>query len=203
MTPPIRAAALAAATVAIAPAAPAQTLQLGELILGGWTYCPRGTAETDGQLLQITSHTALFSLYGTFYGGDGRNSFGLPDLRGRIPMHFGQGPGLPHHHQGAKGGSPTTTQSAAQLASHSHAGTGTPAAANAVGTTASPAGAAPAGRPGLNLYAAAGAANAAMSAHSTALSINAAGGGQPMTTQSPCLAIRYCVVQQGPFPSRN
>ena len=200
----LAAAALAAAAATAAPApASAQEFYIGQILVGGWSYCPRATTEANGQLLAISSNEALFSLYGTMYGGDGRTTFGLPELRGRIPMHFGHGPGLPNYPQGAKGGSPTTTQSVSQLAPHSHTGTGTPAAANAVGTTASPVGAVPAGQSGTNVYAAGSAANAAMSANSTALTINDAGGGQPMTTQSPYLAFRYCVVLQGIYPPRN
>lgn len=76
---------------------------IGEIIMGGWNFCPRHTIKADGQILPINRYTALFSLYGTNYGGDGRTTFGIPDLRGRSPVHNGQGPGLPDHRLGHKG----------------------------------------------------------------------------------------------------
>lgn len=77
---------------------------LGEISLVGFNFAPRGWANCDGQLLPIAQYQALFSLFGTMYGGDGRTTFGLPDLRGRVPIHAGQGPGLPAYIQGSKGG---------------------------------------------------------------------------------------------------
>ena len=79
---------------------------LGEIMPVGFNFCPRGWSKADGQLLPIASNSALFSLYGTMYGGDGRTTFALPDLRGRAPIHAGNGPGLPPITQGEKGGSP-------------------------------------------------------------------------------------------------
>lgn len=76
---------------------------IGEVMLVGYNFCPRGWAEANGQLLPISQNTALFSLYGTMYGGDGRTTFALPDLRGRAPIHSGQAPGLPNKQQGQKG----------------------------------------------------------------------------------------------------
>lgn len=78
---------------------------LGELMWGGWNFAPRGFAKCDGQLLAISSNSALFSLLGTMYGGDGRTTFGLPDMRGRVPMHPGNGPGLTPRRQGDRIGS--------------------------------------------------------------------------------------------------
>ena len=80
---------------------------VGDIILVGFTFCPRGWAAADGQLLPISQNDALFSLYGTYYGGDGRSTFGLPDLRGRAPVHVGEGPGLSAKGNGQKGGSET------------------------------------------------------------------------------------------------
>lgn len=77
---------------------------LGEVITVGFNFCPRGTMPANGQLLPIASYTALFSLYGTMYGGDGRSTFALPDLRGRMIVSDGQGPGLPPHRMGQMGG---------------------------------------------------------------------------------------------------
>lgn len=100
------AAALAAALMAgTAPAAHAGPDEyLGEIITAGFNFCPRGTLEADGRLLPIAENTALFSLLGTMYGGDGRTTFALPDLRGRTVIGVGQGPGLTDRRQGERGG---------------------------------------------------------------------------------------------------
>jgi microcystin-dependent protein len=81
---------------------------LGEIMITGMTFCPRSWVEANGQLLSISQHQSLFSLYGTTYGGDGRTTFALPDLRGRTPIHAGQGPGLSNYSLGQKGGQETT-----------------------------------------------------------------------------------------------
>ena len=96
-------AALVASSLGIATPAMAGTdAYVGEIIMGGWNFCPRGTVPADGKLMAIAQNTALFSLFGTTYGGDGRVTFGLPDLRSRTPIHHGQGPGLPSHNIGSK-----------------------------------------------------------------------------------------------------
>ena len=86
----------------------------------GGNFAPRSWALCDGQLLPISSNQALFSLLGTIYGGDGRTTFGLPDLRGRVPIHPGNGPGLSSYRLGEKGGAETTTLNATQIPSHNH-----------------------------------------------------------------------------------
>lgn len=95
---------------------------LGSIGMFGGNFAIRGWAFCDGQLLAISAYTALFSLYGTMYGGDGRTTFGLPELRGRVAIHKGHGPGLPDFRQGAKGGATTTTLNVTNLPSHNHAG---------------------------------------------------------------------------------
>ncbi len=96
---------------------------IGEITMTGATFCPRGTANLDGQLLSIANNTALFSLLGTTYGGDGRTSFGLPDMRGRSPIHTGRGPGLTAISQGARGGTETSKlKSVGQSASKNASG---------------------------------------------------------------------------------
>jgi len=98
------AAALTSTMIAAAPAAHAGPDEyLGEIITVGFNFCPRGTMEADGRLLPINENTALFSLLGTQYGGDGRTTFALPDLRGRTIIGAGQGPGLPDYRIGEKG----------------------------------------------------------------------------------------------------
>jgi microcystin-dependent protein len=93
---------------------------VGEIRMFAGNFAPRGWALCDGQLLAVSQNDALFSLLGTIYGGDGRTTFGLPDLRGRIPVHEGSGPGLTPRSLGQRGGSETVTLSESQLASHGH-----------------------------------------------------------------------------------
>jgi microcystin-dependent protein len=93
---------------------------VGAIAIMGFNFAPRGWAHCDGQLLSIAQYSALFSLLGTMYGGDGRTTFGLPDLRGRVALHRGNGPGLPNYNQGQKGGSPTVSIGVANLPPHSH-----------------------------------------------------------------------------------
>src|SRR6266568_2255274 len=94
---------------------------LGEIILVPYNFAPQGWAFCEGQLLSIAQNTALFSLLGTTYGGDGRTTFALPDLRGRVPIHFGQGPGLPNYNLGDKAGEESHTLTQSELAVHVHA----------------------------------------------------------------------------------
>ena len=98
----------------------AQERYIGEIFQTGYTFCPRGSVETNGQLLQITDHAALYSLIGTRYGGDGRTNFALPDMRGRVPVHAGQGYGLTERVVGQKIGSETRIVSLEAMAPHNH-----------------------------------------------------------------------------------
>lgn len=93
---------------------------LGEIMWVGYNFCPRGWAEASGQILPISSNTALFSLYGTTYGGDGRTTFALPDLRGRVAIHEGNGPGLDSYRLGSRGGNQSVSLTTSQLPSHTH-----------------------------------------------------------------------------------
>src|SRR5438874_12463319 len=94
---------------------------VAEIRIFPFNFAPTGWAFCDGQLLPISQNTALFSLLGTNYGGDGKSNFGLPDLQGRAPMHPGQGPGLSLHDLGETGGADTVTLLQSEMASHSHA----------------------------------------------------------------------------------
>lgn len=93
---------------------------VGEIRMFAGNFAPRGWAFCDGQLLAVSQNDALFSLLGTIYGGDGRTTFGLPDMRGRIPLHAGQGPGLSNRRLGAKGGAEKVTLTVNQIPSHRH-----------------------------------------------------------------------------------
>ncbi len=170
---------------------------LGQLMPMANTYCPRFWTEANGQLLAISTNSALFSLFGTTYGGDGRTTFALPDLRGRVAMHTGQGPGQPSWEMGQTTGQPTVTLTASNLPRHTHpfyasaqtADSPNPAG-NALATFAS----------GTNVYVSGGPApNQALSA----ATVGSAGQNLPVSEYQPTLVIRYCVALNGVFPSRN
>jgi len=172
---------------------------LGEIRIFAGNFAPTGWALCDGSLLQISQNTALFSVVGTLYGGNGTTTFALPDLRGRVVLGFGQGPGLNMYTQGQTGGVESETLTGAQMPAHSHS-----VAASETSTTNDPKGAVPAKNSGpqpgsaSHVYAAASdgtAMNAAM--------IGQAGGSQPINVLQPYLVINYIIALQGIFPSRS
>ncbi|MGV6812977.1 MAG: phage tail protein [Brevirhabdus sp.] len=173
---------------------------LGQVSLFGYTFCPRGWTEANGALLAISQNSALFSLYGTTYGGDGRTTFGLPDLRGRAPIGQGQGPALQSYTLGSRGGAESFTLTAAEMPSHNHLVNVT----NQSGDRGGPAGdflAVPFLLPTssrLKLFHN-GPANKTMDP----AMIGNTGGGQAVNKRSPYLTMRWCVAVQGIFPSRN
>ena len=123
MKPFLTAAFVAAGLTAVLPASEAKAQSepfLGQISWFGGTFAPRGWAFCDGQLLPINQNQALYSLLGTTYGGDGRTTFALPDVRGRVPIHAGQGAGLEDFREGTKGGSETVTLNVAEMPAHSH-----------------------------------------------------------------------------------
>jgi microcystin-dependent protein len=164
---------------------------LGEIMMFGGSFPPRGWAFCEGQLLQISSNSALFSILGTTYGGDGRTTFGLPDFRGRFPMHHGAGPGLTSHSHGQKGGNETHTQ----FPTHSHS-VSVPAASGE-GETGQPGGAVPAAAefPALPYGPT---SDASMQAFSTAVA-----GVSSVSHVNPYLNVSFCIALQGIFPSRS
>lgn len=167
---------------------------IGEIMLVGYTFCPRGWTEANGQLLPISQNTALFSLYGTTYGGDGRTTFALPDLRGRVPMHLGQGPGLSNRALGQGGGSETNTLTVNQMPPHSHSLN----ALSTAGNNSNPAGRLLADDGSDRIYST-GTPDVSLSA----AAVGSAGGGQAVNNMQPFLVMRYCVALQGVYPSRN
>lgn len=202
-------------TVSAAPLTLAQERYLGEIFLVGFTFCPRGSAAADGQLLAINSNQALFSLYGTTYGGDGRTTFALPDLRGRVPLHAGSGPGLSAYREGQAGGAETVTLSEGQLPAHTHAATtqlGTITAslkaAEEVPNSSSAEGAALAdakiytNQDDADLSSSLKAGSVVIEGTATT-NVEATGSGQPVEVTQPYLTLRYCVALTGLFPSRN
>ena len=179
-----------------APAAQAQEPFIGEIKMVGFTFCPRGWEHADGKLLPINQYQALFSLYGTTYGGDGRTTFALPDLRGRVPMHVGQGPGLSQRRQGDKSGREGFRLTRAQLPAHSHQINTTDKARNAP----DPKGALLVKLPRKNdIYSTTGPVSGQMRGDA----VTSAGGGQPVNALPPYLVVRFCVAVTGIFPSRS
>jgi microcystin-dependent protein len=182
---------------------------VGQILLFPFNFAPQGFAMCRGQLMPIASNTALFALLGTRYGGDGKSTFGLPDLRGRVPLKAGQGAGLTGYGPGEQGGLETVTLSVDELPQHAHAlgvaMTATARCSSAAATQASPVGTVPAVAAGASMTFTSGPADANMSAAAVALggtlTAAAAGGGQAHDNRQPCLALNYCIALQGVFPS--
>lgn len=162
---------------------------LGQITVFSFGYAPKGWALCNGQLLPINQNQALFSLLGTFYGGDGRTSFGLPNLQGRVPVHMGSGFTL-----GQSGGEDNHTLLVTELPAHSHQANCSMSAA----TVASPAG---------KFWAADNAGNLPYSTTGAAAmaggSITPTGGGQPHNNLAPYIGLNFAIAMQGIFPSQN
>jgi microcystin-dependent protein len=169
---------------------------LGEIRLFGFNYAPRGWARCDGQILPIAANSALFSILGTTYGGDGRTTLALPELRGRTPLHVGNSttPGSVNHNLGNRSGEEAHTLSISEMPGHDH-----PVAASADSATSDePAGNLPA-RPGFDAYGGA----TALGAFGAETVKDNTGGDQAHDNMQPWLALNFCIALQGIFPSRN
>ena len=162
---------------------------IGEIILFAGNFAPRGWALCNGQILAISQNTALFSILGTTYGGNGQTTFALPDLRGRVPVHPGQGPGLSPYDLGQAGGTETVTLNVAEMPQHTHPQPAT----NGEQTTNRPNGALPAR----------GGVYAQTSDGSTLTPPSPVGGSQPHNNIQPYLGLNYIIALEGIFPSRN
>ncbi|MEO6280462.1 tail fiber protein [Roseateles sp.] len=160
-----------------------------------FNFAPTGWASCDGQLMPISQNTALFSLIGTYYGGDGKSTFGLPNLGGRFAMGAGQGPGLSERYLGEAIGQASVALQPSEMPGHNHAlmASVTPASTSPVGNMM-----APTAIGGGNAYRAPGAP-----APMAASAIGVAGAGQPHENRQPYLALTFCIALQGIFPSRN
>jgi microcystin-dependent protein len=174
---------------------------VGEIRAVGFNFAPQGWAMCNGALLPINQNPALFSLLGTNYGGDGRATFGLPNLQGRFPVHANNGSGAAGVSPvlvGESGGQAAVTLTTSTMAAHSH----TPQAVTAAGSGNSPSGAlwaqAHVGR-GLDLIYATSGATAPMNVQA----VSATGGGQPHNNLPPYLALNFIIALQGIFPARN
>lgn len=173
---------------------------LGQILMFGGNFAPRGWALCDGQLLAISGNSALFSILGTTYGGDGRTTFALPDLRGRVAIHEGVGPGLSPKSLGSKGGSETNTLNVNQLPAHAHdvvvnCVNGPGNANTAAGNVWS----ADAGNQSATYSNAA--PNGTM--QGDAVTVENTGNNQAVNNMQPYQVINYIIALQGTFPSRN
>ena len=173
---------------------------VAEIRIFPFNFAPTGWAFCNGQILSLSQNTALFSLLGTTYGGDGKSNFALPNLQGNAPMHPGQGPGLSLHDLGETGGSDTVTLLMSEIPIHSHTvncidggrvggQTGQPGNSILVKTGGSPA----------NAYINGGVPNQTMNQNM----VTPAGGGQPHNNMMPYLTLNFCIAMQGVFPPRS
>ncbi|HRC84221.1 MAG TPA: tail fiber protein [Thermoanaerobaculia bacterium] len=168
---------------------------VAEIRIFPFNFAPRGWAWCDGQILPLSQNTALFSLLGTTYGGDGKSNFALPDLQGRAPMHPGQGPGLSLHDLGETGGSDTVSLLESEIPSHSHALRASPDP----GDVKTPVPNVVMARSTGGFAYLAGSANVALSGNMLA----PAGGDQPHNNMQPYLTLYFNIALQGVYPPRT
>jgi microcystin-dependent protein len=171
---------------------------LGMIIVFPYNFPPRGWAFCQGQVLLIAQNTALFSLIGTTYGGDGQTTFALPDLRGRTVLSGGQGPGLSTYTLGQHSGQETVTLTLNQIPSHSH--TGNVKVGSGLANSATGAGNNFAANTGGTSIYNSGAAGDNMAAN---VITNITGGSQAHNNMIPYLVLNYCIAMEGIYPSRN
>lgn len=187
---------------------------LGSIHIFGFNYAPRGYLFCSGQQLSIQQNSALFALLGTQYGGNGVQTFAVPDLRGRVPNHFGQSPGTSNYVQGQVGGTEQVTLTQQQLPPHVHAftGTGTLNAVQTKATEQAPDTGSLLARPTTRnntdipqIYVPAGTAGTTVPLGGVNVAGNTgiAGSGLPFSNVQPYLTLSFCIATQGVFPSRN
>ena len=169
---------------------------VAEIRIFPFNFAPKGWAFCDGQILPLSQNTALFSLLGTTYGGDGKSNFALPNMAGNAPMHPGQGPGLSLHDLGETGGSDTVTLLESEIPSHSH----NLMASGSAGTKPNPIGNAPSRVTGATPYVPA--AGAPLTPF-TDQALAPAGGDQPHNNLQPYLTLNFCIALQGVYPPRT
>jgi len=168
---------------------------IGQIIMFAGNFAPRGWALCDGQLLSISQNSALFSILGTTYGGNGQTTFGLPDLRGRVALHPGQGPGLSNYTLGQQSGVENVTLTTNQMPIHGH--TVAPGSSTDTPNANSPANAVPAANDQQQLYSTE--ANASMRPTNS----GNAGGSQPHDNLQPLLCVNFIIALEGIYPSRS
>lgn len=170
---------------------------IGEIRMFGGNFPPRGWQLCQGQLLSIAQNTALFSILGTTYGGNGQTTFALPDLRGRFPMQQGQGPGLSPRTLGQQGGSESVTLLSSQMPAHNHTVQASAADGDVVGAA--------------DAFLASQSRGASLSPYIGATDgtlmnpamIGVAGGSQPHDNMPPFTCVNFIIALEGVFPSRN
>lgn len=167
---------------------------LAEIRIFPYTFAPNGWAFCDGQLMPLSQNTALFALVGTIYGGDGKSTFALPDLRGRAAMHPGLGPGLSEYSQGQMGGAETVTLIESEIPAHLH----TLSASIMNGTSNNAQNRRLAKAASGSLYKTAGTPNTSLNA----TSLTPAGGDLPHNNMQPYLTFNFCIALMGVFPQR-
>ena len=168
---------------------------VGEIRMFAGNFAPAGWAFCDGQLLAVSQNDALFSLLGTIYGGDGETTFGLPDLRGRVPIHAGTGPGLSPRPLGGRAGVEEVTLTASQLPNHDH---GPMQFSSGTGISNDPGGRVPGNSPSVDLW-----IEDIQAANLDASAVTIRGGSQPHTNLMPTLCVNYIIALFGIYPSRN
>jgi microcystin-dependent protein len=175
---------------------------LAEITMFAFNFPPKGWAFCDGQLLSISQNTALFSLLGTNYGGDGKSTFGLPDIQGQAVLGQGQSPGTSQYFVGESTGTDTVTLLTTEMPSHNHSFTATSTAGTTLSSSGNQLAQAFAGGKQASYtgnYLNANAANVTMSP----LCTNIAGGSQPHNNMQPYLTLNFCIAMQGVFPPRS
>jgi microcystin-dependent protein len=168
---------------------------VAEIRIFPFNFAPRGWAWCDGQLLPISQNTALFSLLGTTYGGNGKSNFALPDLQGRAAMHPGQGPGLSLHDLGETGGAETVSLLESEIPSHAH----TLSVSNQIASSTSPQGLPLGASGGEVIYS----DNTGTRTNMSPNALAPAGGDQPHNNMQPYLTFYFCIAMQGVFPPRG
>lgn len=176
---------------------------IGEIRMFAGTFAPRTWAFCSGQLISISTNTALFSILGTTYGGNGQTTFALPDFRGRTAVGTGTGPGLSDIQLGQTGGTPTVTLLTTNMPAHNHTvgGSLTMGSKNGAGNSISPTGNYPAQVAGSNLYSTT--QDAQMAPLNGTLTVGVTGGSQPFGIMPPYLGMNYIICLFGIFPSRD
>ncbi|MCG6904003.1 MAG: tail fiber protein [Rhodobacter sp.] len=186
-----------AAVSAPAPVHAQSTPQIGQIVWMGFNFCPRGWMQANGALLAVSSNTALFSLYGTTFGGDGRTTFALPDLSGRVPVGQGAGPGLTPITMGQKAGVENNTMTETTLPNHSHTGELKASSAGPGASTLN------GNMLATGAFYSGGLASADATLKAGALTTANTGGNVPFNNMQPSLAQLPCVAVQGTYPSRS
>lgn len=188
---------------------------MGQITAFGFNFAPRGWAQCNGQSMALNQNQALYSLLGTTYGGNGQTTFNLPDLRGRSPIHMGQGPGLPNYDIGQSSGNNQITLTQNQLPAHAHPLTSSGQACTAAAaTTNNPTNAVPAavaievndpngGGVTATALAYAPASDGSHMSGGSGSQTGPAGVGQSVDVTNPYLAVNWCICTQGVYPSRN